>query len=100
MRTCKMNDLTMIFLTLGAGIVLGVLFFGGLWWTTKKGLQSKKPVLWFAGSLIVRLGITLPAFFFISNHHWERILICLLGFILARALISKYTQEPEITKHQ
>ena len=31
-----------------AGVVLGAIFFGGLWWTVRKGVSSKRPALWFS----------------------------------------------------
>jgi heme A synthase len=34
--------------------LLGVIFFGGLWWTVRKGLSSKRPALCFFGSLLLR----------------------------------------------
>jgi F1F0 ATPase subunit 2 len=27
----------------GTRVLLGVIFFGGLWWTVRKGLSSKRP---------------------------------------------------------
>ena len=37
-----------------AGALLGVFFFGGLWWTVQKGVASERPAFWFLGSLLVR----------------------------------------------
>ncbi len=93
-----MDKIPILFLILGAGFVLGTFFFGGLWWTTRKAMVSKSPALWFSGSLIVRLGITLIALYYISQKHWERMLICLLGFVIARYFVIKLTKRPEI-KH-
>ena len=39
-----------------AGLVLGAIFFGGLWWTVRKGLSSQQPALWFLGSMLLRMG--------------------------------------------
>lgn len=76
-----------------AGLLLGAFFFGGLWWTTKKALVSKTPMLWFFSSLVIRLGITLVVLYYISRNHWERMLICLLGFIIARIIIVRITKK-------
>lgn len=67
-----------------AGCLLGTLFFGGLWWTVRKGLSSKRPALWFFGSLLVRTVIVLAGFYLITVGRWERLLACLLGFVIAR----------------
>lgn len=93
-----MSDYTVWILVLLAGILLGVFFFGGLWWTTKRGIVSKSPVIWFFGSLIIRLSITLATIYFISHNHWERMLICLAGFIIARTLLIKVTKPMVINK--
>ena len=87
-----MNDIGMMILSLFAGFLLGVFFFGGLWWTTKKAVLSKFPALWFLISLFVRLGITISVIYFISREHWQRILICLLGFVIARIIVIKLTK--------
>jgi F1F0 ATPase subunit 2 len=50
-------------------------------------------MLWFFSSLILRLGITLFVIYYISRNHWERILICLLGFIIARIIIVRFTRK-------
>ena len=88
-----MNNMLILVLIFVAGLLLGAFFFGGLWWTTKKAIVSKYPMLWFFSSLIVRLGITLFVIYYISRNHWERILICLLGFIIARIIIVRFTKK-------
>ena len=78
----------MIFLILAlalvAGQVLGAIFFGGLWWTVRNGLSAKQPALWFLGSMLLRMGIVLTGFYFIGRGHWQRLVLCLLGFVIAR----------------
>jgi len=93
-----MNETGMILITLIMGILLGLFFFGGLWWTTKKGLLSKTPALWFLTSLFVRIGIVIIAFYYLSRGHWERALICLIGFIIARTIIMRITQIKDNSK--
>jgi F1F0 ATPase subunit 2 len=75
-----------------AGIALGTLYFGGLWWTLRKALWSSMPAPWFLGSLLVRMTIALVGFYVVSDHHWERLLACLLGFVVARLLVTKFTR--------
>ena len=54
-----MNELLTLALALVAGLLLGAIFFGGLWWTVRKGISSKQPALWFLGSLLLRMSIAL-----------------------------------------
>ena len=95
-----MNEIWIIIGVIFTGFLLGLFFYGGLWWTTKKGVHSKSPALWFLGSLIIRLGIAITAFYFISSDHWERILLCLLGFIVARIIIMRVTKQPQSNQNQ
>jgi F1F0 ATPase subunit 2 len=85
------ETLTMLLAGL-AGTALGILYFGGLWWTLRKALWSNMPALWFMGSLLVRMTIALAGFYVVSNHHWERLLACLLGFVMARLIVTRFTR--------
>jgi F1F0 ATPase subunit 2 len=89
-----MNELLMLALAWLAGVALGGVFFGGLWWTVHKGVSSQRPVVWFAGSLLLRMTITLGGFYLVMGSHWERPLLCFIGFIMARLLISWVTRLP------
>ena len=89
-----MNETLTLVLALVAGLLLGALFFGGLWWTVQKGVSSKRPALLFFGSLLLRTSITLAGFYFIARDHWERLLVCILGFIIARFIVTRLTGPP------
>ena len=58
-----MNEPLMLVLAVVAGVLLGAIFFGGLWWTVRKGVSSTRPALWFLGSLLLRTGIVLAGFY-------------------------------------
>ena len=87
-----MNELLFLAPALAAGVLLGAIFFGGLWLTVRKGASSKQPALWFFGSLLLRMGIALAGFYFVSGGHWERLLLCLLGFVMARLVLTWLTR--------
>jgi F1F0 ATPase subunit 2 len=87
-----MNELLTLALALVAGLLLGAIFFGGLWWTVRKGVSSKQPAFWFLGSLLLRMSIALAGFYFVSGRHWERLLLCLLGFVMARLVVTWLTR--------
>lgn len=84
-----MNEPIFLILPLLAGVLLGAFFFGGLWWTVQKGLSAQNPALWFLGSMLVRTGVTLVGFYLVSDGRWERMVACLLGFVVARFAILK-----------
>jgi F1F0 ATPase subunit 2 len=87
-----MNEIVTLVLAGAAGILLGMLFFGGLWWTVRKGVASKRPAALFLGSMLLRTGLALTGFYFVANGHWQRLLACLLGFALARLLVTRFTR--------
>lgn len=74
-----------------AGIGLGLFFFGGLWFTVRKGLTSDQPAVWFLGSMLLRMSVILTGFYFVSNGRWERWVACLMGFGLARLIVTWLT---------
>lgn len=86
-----MNELWLPILVVLAGILLGALFFGGLWWTVLKGVSAKQPALWFGTSLLLRTGIVLAGFYFVAGADWKRMLLCLLGFVAARFIVIRLT---------
>ena len=90
-----MNETLILVLALATGVLLGAIFFGGLWWTVQKGVSSKRPALWFFGSLLLRTSIALVGFYFIARGHWERLLVCLLGFVMARLIVMWLTRAAE-----
>lgn len=87
-----MNEALLLALALSVGVVLGAAFFGGLWWTVRKGVSSEQPALWFLGSLLLRMGIALAGFYFVSGGHWERLVLCLVGFVMARLVVTWLTR--------
>lgn len=89
-----MSDTVTLMLAWGAGLVLGAVFFGGLWWTVRRGVSRQRPALWFAGSLLLRMGIALAGFYFVSDGRWQRLLACLLGFLIARFIVTRLTRPP------
>ena len=84
-----MSDLPALGLAFLAGALLGAFFFGGLWWTVQKGMTSERPALWFLGSLLLRTGVILAGFYFVSQGHWSRLGVCLLGFVVVRVIVVK-----------
>jgi F1F0 ATPase subunit 2 len=79
-------------LALLIGISLGAMFFGGLWWTVQQGVASKQPALWFLGSLLLRTWLTLTGFYFVGRGDWVRLPVCLVGFIAARLMVTRFTR--------
>ena len=77
-----MSNFQTIIFSLAAGALLGVIFFGGLWWTVQRGMVSSRPATWFVGSILVRMGIVLFGFYLVGANEFSRLVACLVGFIL------------------
>jgi F1F0 ATPase subunit 2 len=84
-----------------AGLLLGAVFFGGLWWTVRAGLSSGQPAFWFLASMLLRTGFVLAGFFLVANHGLGKLLLCLLGFVMARLVVTQVTQprQTQETRH-
>jgi F1F0 ATPase subunit 2 len=94
-----MNEILSLAPALVAGVLLGAMFFGGLWWTVQKGVSSARPARWFFGSLVLRTSMTLAGFYVVSDGHWERLLMCLFGFTIARLIVTRLTRLAEKPAH-
>jgi F1F0 ATPase subunit 2 len=79
-----MNEFLSLAVPLAAGLILGAMFFGGLWWTVIHAVSSRRPAVWFLTSKLLRMGLALGGFYLVGGGRWERWLLCLLGFVLAR----------------
>jgi len=79
-----------------AGVVLGTFFFGGLWWTVQKGLSSSRPAALFLCSLLLRTLLVVGGFFFVSRGDWRYWIASLIGFVLARLMMTRVVKSAEV----
>jgi F1F0 ATPase subunit 2 len=89
-----MNDALILAGDLLAGILLGTFFFGGLWWTIRKGSPSEWSGLWFSASLMLRMAVAVTGFYFVSHGEWRKLVACLAGFLLARIAVTRLIHLP------
>lgn len=87
-----MNEWLTLTLALMAGLLLGAIFFGGLWWTVRKGVASERVALWFLGSMLLRTSVVLLGFYFVLGDNWQRLVAGLLGFVIARLIVTRLTR--------
>ncbi|WP_442510422.1 ATP synthase subunit I [Novipirellula sp. SH528] len=86
-----MNEIANNVVPLVVGLTLGAIFFGGLWWTIRNGLTSAHPASWFLVSHVSRMTVTLVGFYFVADGQWQRVLLCLAGFLFARIVVTRLT---------
>lgn len=79
---------------IAAGLVLGLVFYGGLWWTVRHAAEFRRPALALLVSALLRMATVLGGFYAVANGEWSRILLCLLGFVLARLAVTWATRLP------
>ena len=79
-----MNDwISMIFPAL-SGILLGMIYFFGLWWTVGRLSRTDRPVGLYLLSFGLRITILLLAFFFLLNLGVTEFLVAFAGFLVTR----------------
>ncbi len=88
-----MHETLALFLACVAGGSLGAMFFGGLWWTIRRSVSSTQPALWFLGSMLLRTIIVLVGFYVVSRGRWQPLLLCLVGFAVARLTVTWMIRE-------
>ena len=77
-----------------AGVALGLVFYAGLWWTVRRAATFRRPGLSVLTSLLLRMSVTLGGFYLVAGDDWARLLLCLAGFVLARAAVTWLTRLP------
>jgi F1F0 ATPase subunit 2 len=94
-----MNELTVSLLSLTlsllVGLLLGAVFFGGLWWTVRRAVSASQPALWVLGSFVARTTFTLLGFTLVSRHQPARLVVCLAGFVVARFVVTRLTRSTD-----
>jgi F1F0 ATPase subunit 2 len=95
MRRVMIELLPLLF-ALIAGLLLGLVFFGGLWWTVQKALSSAHPGLWFISSFLLRTGIAVTGFYFISAGNLQKLALLVIGFLISRLLVTYFTRQKPV----
>lgn len=86
------SDVIGMILAFPAGVLLGMAFFGGLWWTIRRGLSSPHPARWFLSGFLVRMIFLLAALYYLSEGAWVRLIILLAGILLGRIIVLRWTK--------
>ena len=85
-----MNHWTEALLPLMSGILLGLFYFGGLWWTIGRMGRTENPMSFYLVSLAVRLAILLLSFFFFLNVGVFHLIVAFVGFMIARLSLVRW----------
>jgi len=82
-----------IVLSLLAGVMLGSLFYGGLWFTVRRLPVARYPALLALASFWIRSLIVLAGLVLLMKQRWQYGIIALAGFTLGRLAIAKFLPE-------
>ena len=87
-----MNEALGEILAFLAGLLLGGVFFFGLWWTVRRNLSSARPAVWIFGSLFARMALALSGLYLVGRGSAPRLLLCLAGMMVARFIVVRATR--------
>lgn len=76
--------------SIAAGIILGLFFYGGLWFTVRRLPTTGHPVLLTLGSFWIRLVVVLAAFVFLTRAGVSYVTLAMASFILGRLAVSRF----------
>jgi len=93
-RLTKMSEISNLMMALLAGVLLGMIFYGGLWWTIRRSVPAKTLNVWLIGSFPFRAIIAVGGFYLVSRGDWRSLLVCLLGFLIARVCVTRLLRAP------
>ena len=84
----NINIYTLI--SLFAGLILGLLYFSGLWLTVKNMQKSRSPVALTLVSFFVRTAAIMLVLIFVARQgNYINIIVLLAGFIIGRFILSR-----------
>jgi F1F0 ATPase subunit 2 len=79
---------------LSVGAILGLIFFGGLWFTVDRLPTSRHPIWLTLSSFWGRTLVVVCGLLLVTRGSWQNALICVIGFTVARLLVSRYLPLP------
>ena len=77
------------------GISLGLVFFGGLYWTVQKLADAKHPSLLMTVSLLFRMTALLAVLFYVSKDGYQSVLFAMAGMLLVRVVMTFSVKRPK-----
>jgi F1F0 ATPase subunit 2 len=78
------NDFFSLIPVVVAGLIVGLVYFAGLWLTVRELTQTQRPMLLTLGSFAGRLSLMLVVLYLVTDGYWVKIALFLLVFFLMR----------------
>lgn len=83
---------TEILRSAAGGVLLGLLYFGGLWWTVRRLAVVRSPALLALGSFVLRTVLVSVGLVLVSAGQPLALLAAVAGFLLARGVSIRVTR--------
>lgn len=83
-----MNAILTLSLQFVVGVLLGTLFYGGLWWTVRR-VAANASAFWLVGSFIVRTILVLTVLYAVTRGEWRGMAACFAGFLVVRPVLTR-----------
>ena len=71
------------------GVLLGLLYFGGLWMTLKHICRANRPKSWLGISFVTRISFIMIGFWVIMRKDTVSFLITFLAFLITRVILTR-----------
>ena len=87
-------DWIFLLISIGSGIILSLIYFGGLWFTIKRMVQQNWPAWTVFASFVARISLVLLVFYALVIQHWLYLIIALSAFVIVRQILIKRIGKP------
>ena len=77
------------------GIILGGVFFGGLYWTVQRLDGVQNPSALFLVSFVLRMAILVAGLYYVSGSGYQSVLLTLLGILVIRYIMIFVINKPQ-----
>lgn len=74
-------------LSAAGGLAIGLLYFGGLWWTVRRMASARHPAALVAGSFLVRAAVAAGGIVLISGGKLVLLAAAMAGFLIGRTIL-------------
>lgn len=73
-----------------AGSLIGIAYGVALWWSIGRLHRSRHSLAWLLGGAGIRVAGVVVLFALVMDGQWDRLLACLVGFLVARLALVQW----------
>src|SRR5690606_23950191 len=81
-------------LAAAGGLLIGLLYFGALWWTVRRIPSARRPALFVAGSFLVRGAAAAAGLVFVAGGEPLALVAAVAGFLVGRTILIRVIKRP------